>query len=105
MMLIDHQGALHGLASNITVVNTVGAGDASLAGYLAGLAAGADRASCLKNALIYASSAVGHETTLFEVDPSIADQVTVFADFDRDKQLSEPSISSKHLHRGVAATI
>jgi 1-phosphofructokinase len=103
MMLIDHLGALHGLASNITVVNTVGAGDASLAGYLAGLAAGADRAACLKSALIYASSAVGHETTLFEVDPAIADRVSVTADFDRDQQLSEPSIPNKHLHRSVAA--
>jgi 1-phosphofructokinase len=103
MMLIDREGALHGLAANITVVNTVGAGDASLAGYLAGLAAGADRATCLQGALTYASSAVGHETTLFEVDPSIAERVTVSADFDRDQQLSEPSIPTKRLHRSVAA--
>lgn len=102
MMLIDHQGALHGRASNIRVVNTVGAGDASLAGYLAGLAAGADRADCLRSALTYASSAVGHETTLFEVDPSIADRVTVSADFEPDVRLSEPSIPNKHLHRSVA---
>jgi 1-phosphofructokinase len=104
MMLIDREGALHGRASDITVVNTVGAGDASLAGYLAGLAAGADRAACLRSALTYASSAVGHETTLFEVDPSIAARVSVSADFDRDQQLSEPSIPNKRLHRTVAAS-
>jgi 1-phosphofructokinase len=103
MMLVDHEGALHGRASNIKVVNTVGAGDASLAGYLAGLDAGADRAACLQSALIYASSAVGHETTLFEVDPSIADRIAVSADFDPDGKLTESSLPNKHLHRSVAA--
>lgn len=94
MMLVDADGALHGRASGITVVNTVGAGDASLAGFLAGLASGADRAACLRSALTYASSAVGHETTHFEIDPSIAERITASSDFDYGLHLDEPSLST-----------
>lgn len=94
MMLVDADGALHGVATDITVVNTVGAGDASLAGYLAGLEQSLDRASCLASALTYASSAVGHETTLFDVDRRIAERVTVTAAFDPRYELSEPAIAS-----------
>lgn len=50
MMLVDADGAIHGVAAGITVVNAVGAGYASLAGYLAGLYQGLDRAACLASA-------------------------------------------------------
>ncbi len=93
MMLIDADGALHGRAAHITVVNTVGAGDASLAGYLAGLHKRLDRQSRLASALIYASSAVAHETTLFDVDAQIAERVTVTGAFDPASRLSEPGIA------------
>jgi 1-phosphofructokinase len=99
MMLVDADGALHGVATGITVVNAVGAGDASLAGYLAGLYQGLDRAACLASALTYASSAVGHETTLFDVDPSIAERVTVTNAFDPGHALSEPAIAPLRARR------
>jgi 1-phosphofructokinase len=92
MMLVDAEGALYGRAHGITVVNTVGAGDAALAGFLAGLAGGGDRAACLRSALNYASSAVGHETTLFEVDQSIAEKITASSDFDHGRRLAEPAL-------------
>ncbi|GAB2715417.1 1-phosphofructokinase family hexose kinase [Arthrobacter sp. efr-133-TYG-120] len=91
MMLIDADGAIHGKAAGITVVNTVGAGDAALAGYLAGLDQRLDRAACLASALTYASSAVGYGTTLFDVDPLIAERVTVTDTFDPGYILSEPA--------------
>ncbi|MBT8163451.1 MULTISPECIES: 1-phosphofructokinase family hexose kinase [Arthrobacter] len=93
MMLVDADGAIHGTATDIAVVNTVGAGDAALAGYLAGLDQRLDRAACLASALAYASSAVGHQTTLFDVDPHIAERVTVTDAFDRDRRLSEPALA------------
>lgn len=92
MMLVDADGALHGKAADVTVVNTVGAGDASLAGYLAGVDGGLDRAGRLSSALTYASSAVGHGTTLFDVDPRIAERVAVTEAFDSGYVLSEPAI-------------
>lgn len=46
-----------------------------------------------QRALTYASSAVGHETTLFDVDPSIAERVTVTSAFDPGHALSEPAIA------------
>ena len=93
-MLIDSAGALYGRAQNIPVVNTVGAGDAALAGYLAGFAQNRDRTARLHSALLYASSAVGHETTLFEVDSSISDRISVSKYFDSARKLTEPSLVS-----------
>ncbi|WP_186764137.1 1-phosphofructokinase family hexose kinase [Arthrobacter yangruifuii] len=110
MMLVDGAGALHGQADGVSVVNTVGAGDAALAGFLAGLAAEGGRAACLRSALLYASSAVGHETTLFEVDPSIAGRISVDADFNTALRLTEPSVgptpsATQSTNRTVAANI
>lgn len=91
MLLVDGEGALYGKATDIPVINTVGAGDASLAGFLAGLDGGAERAGCLRMSLLYASSAVGHETTLFTVDPSLDSNIHVTEDFDRHRALDEPA--------------
>jgi 1-phosphofructokinase len=92
MVLVDAEGALYGRATGVKVVNTVGAGDASLAGFLAGLAKRGTREACLRSALHYASSAVAHETTLFEVDPGIEDKITVSSDFEDERTLAEPSL-------------
>lgn len=91
MMLIDQQGAIYGRVSGVTVVNTVGAGDAALAGFLTGLAVGADRVDCLRAALTYASSAVEQETTLFEVDPGMAERTVITPAFDSREPLTEPA--------------
>jgi 1-phosphofructokinase len=66
----DLPQALHGTASVRRVVNTVGAGDAFLAGWLAAVQAGATGADALANALRFGATAVEHEGTLLGVpDP------------------------------------
>ncbi|HEV7418503.1 MAG TPA: hexose kinase [Mycobacterium sp.] len=61
---------LHGTAVARRVVNTVGAGDALLAGWLAALHAGATTADALATALRFGATAVEHEGTLLGVpDP------------------------------------
>jgi 1-phosphofructokinase len=61
---------LHGRAAARRVVNTVGAGDAFLAGWLAALDAGATPADALANALRFGATAVEQEGTLLGVpDP------------------------------------
>jgi 1-phosphofructokinase len=68
-LLVDADLAepLHGTAPARRVVNTVGAGDAFLAGYLAEPAGGAD---ALANALRFGAAAVEHDGTLLGVpDP------------------------------------
>jgi 1-phosphofructokinase len=61
---------LHGMAVARRVVNTVGAGDALLAGWLAALHSGATTADALANALRFGATAVEHDGTLLGVpDP------------------------------------
>jgi 1-phosphofructokinase len=61
---------LHGTAPARHVVNTVGAGDAFLAGWLAAVHAGATNADALANSLRFGATAVEHEGTLLAVpDP------------------------------------
>jgi len=61
---------LHGAAAVSRVVNTVGAGDAFLAGWLAAVDAGATSSDALANALRFGATAVEHEGTLLGVpDP------------------------------------
>lgn len=86
MMLVDEFGSLHAKAGKVKVVNAVGAGDASLAGFIAG---GSDRVESLKSAVLWGSSAVGHETTLFEVIEELESHIKVTDDFDRNTILSE----------------
>jgi 1-phosphofructokinase len=88
IMLVDDHGSLLAHASDISVVNAVGAGDAALAGFVAG---GPDREARLRNAVLWASSAVGQETTLFEVQRDLQSRIQVNADFSRERTLREPS--------------
>ena len=61
---------LHGTAAVHRVVNTVGAGDAFLAGWIAAVHAGATSEDALANALRFGATAVEHEGTLLGVpDP------------------------------------
>jgi 1-phosphofructokinase len=86
-VLVDGNGALHGRTAAVTAINTVGAGDAFLAGYLAADAnAAPDR---LASALRWGATAVQHQGTLLSrVDDSIPVQVTAA---DRNAPLSEPA--------------
>jgi 1-phosphofructokinase len=66
----DLSQPLHGIATASRVVNTVGAGDAFLAGWLAAVHAGATSADALANALRFGATAVEHVGTLLGVpDP------------------------------------
>jgi 1-phosphofructokinase len=68
-VLVDSQGALWGRAPVDTVVSTVGAGDAMLAGYLS---CRGDRSQALATALQWGAAAVQHEGTLFSPNTSRA---------------------------------
>jgi 1-phosphofructokinase len=62
---------LHGTAAARRVVNTVGAGDAFLAGWIAAVQGRAPSADALANALRFGATAVEHEGTLLGIpDPS-----------------------------------
>ena len=88
-VLVDGSGALHGRTAAVTAINTVGAGDAFLAGYLAADSNGlppADRVAC---ALRWGATAVQHQGTLFSrVDDRIRVHVTAT---DPHVALSEPA--------------
>jgi len=83
-VLVDGNGALHGRAAAVTAINTVGAGDAFLAGYLAADANASTPADRLACALQWGATAVQHQGTLLSrvddripvsvaaVDPSVA---------------------------------
>jgi len=73
-VLIDHDGVLYGRVRDVVVANAVGAGDALLAGFVAQRD---DRVSRLTRALVWASSSVQSESTLFAVDPDIEARVTI----------------------------
>ena len=71
-VLVDRSGALHGTAPVPRVINTVGAGDALLAGYLHALHADpAARESALASGLRWGAVAVQHPGTTF---PGLTDE-------------------------------
>lgn len=89
-LLVDEEGALYAHATDVPFVNSVGAGDALLAGFFAGQSSRSDR---LANAVLWASSAVAHHTTLFPVRQDLADRIGVAELTDVDQRLSEPSVA------------
>jgi 1-phosphofructokinase len=73
-VLVDGDGALYGRTADVTAVNTVGAGDAFLAGYLAADANSSLPADRLAVALRWGATAVQHQGTLF---PRVDDHIPV----------------------------
>ncbi len=77
-VLVDADMALYGQAAASRVVNTAGAGDAFLAGYLA--AADCGPVACLESALRFGAAAVAHQGTLLTqppTGPAVAGSVSV----------------------------
>jgi 1-phosphofructokinase len=88
-VLVDGGGALYGRTAAVTAINTVGAGDAFLAGYLAADANASSPADRLAVALRWGATAVQHQGTLFSrVDDSI--RVSIAA-VDPSVTLTEPA--------------
>jgi 1-phosphofructokinase len=88
-VLADGNGALHGRTAAITAINTVGAGDAFLAGYLAADANASPPADRLVAALRWGATAVQHHGTLF---PRVDDRIPVgVTAADANVTLSEPA--------------
>jgi 1-phosphofructokinase len=88
-VLVDGNGALHGRTATVTAINTVGAGDAFLAGYLAADASASLPADRLASALRWGATAVQHQGTLLSrVDDRIPVHVTAA---DPNVTLSEPA--------------
>jgi len=87
-LLVDDEGALHARATDIPFVNSVGAGDALLAGFFGG---GKTREERLAKAVLWASSAVAHNTTLFPIRQDLAERITVGELTTPEQPLSETS--------------
>jgi 1-phosphofructokinase len=88
-VLVDRNGALHGRTAAVTAINTVGAGDAFLAGYLAADANASLPADRLALALRWGATAVQQQGTLLSrVDDRSSVNVTAA---DPKVALSEPA--------------
>jgi hypothetical protein len=87
---VDGNGALHGRTAAVTAINTVGAGDAFMAGYFAAVAnASLPPTDRLASALRWGATAVQHQGTLLSrVDDRIPVHVTAA---DPNVVLSEPA--------------
>jgi 1-phosphofructokinase len=83
-ILVDEVGATHSVCAVETVVSAVGAGDATLAGFLAG---GADRLTRIRTALQWGAAAVQHEGTLFHA-AGTSDLAPVTSHVERSRRLS-----------------
>lgn len=90
-LLVSADQILQATALNVPVVNTVGAGDALLAGFAAATVAGRSDAERLRQAVAWASSAVASPTTAFNVDPTAADSVHVQELTTPETPLREPA--------------
>jgi 1-phosphofructokinase len=87
-LLVDDEGVLYARTTDIPFVNSVGAGDALLAGFFGG---GQTRQERLAMAMLWASSAVAHHTTLFPIRADLADRIAVQELTTPDQVLAEPS--------------
>lgn len=83
-ILVDETGGLHGEAPVAKVVSAVGAGDALLAGFLAG---GGNGKEALREGLTWAAAAVQHEGTLFSRTSSTF-TVTIQAEIERTRPVT-----------------
>jgi len=92
-LLLDPAGALHGVAPVARVVNTVGAGDSFLAGYLHARHRGeGTREDALATALRWGAIAVQHRGTVFPgVDPEAAEIAVRLNPVDPNAHLTEPA--------------
>lgn len=90
-LYVDRERMLFGAAMPTRVVNTVGAGDALLAGFLGGEPNGlaGDPAVRLARGLAWAAAAVAHPTTQFPV-PGEGRSLPAVAAADPSRALSEP---------------
>jgi 1-phosphofructokinase len=88
-ILVDGNGALHGRTAAVHAINTVGAGDAFLAGYLAADASALPPADRLAWAVRWGATAVQQQGTLFA---RVDDDIPVYvAAADPSVTLSEPA--------------
>lgn len=88
-MYVDERLALLATARDIPVVDSAGAGDALLAGFVAVDAEPAER---LRQAVLWASSAVAQESTCFPIRPEFEERITVEEFAGGDAPLSEPAL-------------
>jgi 1-phosphofructokinase len=87
-LLVDGEGVLYARGTDIPFVNSVGAGDALLAGFFGG---GQTRQERLATAMLWASSAVAHHTTLFPIREDLAERIAVYELTTPEQLLAEPS--------------
>lgn len=88
-LFVNSQVSILGGVSGVEVKNTVGSGDALLAGFLEGYSSpNLDYPERLSTALVWASSSVQSSTTSFEIDRAFESETTVSEDFDREQVLS-----------------
>ncbi|MFV0406485.1 MAG: 1-phosphofructokinase family hexose kinase [Propioniciclava sp.] len=83
------EAVIHAYAVGTPVVNSVGAGDALLAGFIGG---GPDLEDRVRTAVLWATSAVAYPTTLFPIRPEFAHAITLTAEPDRAMPLTEPHL-------------
>ena len=82
----DDEHSLYGSVTGVTPVNSVGAGDGLLAGFIADPT---DQRASLERALVWGASAVQSPTTFFTVSESLFDGVSVSDTFDLDMPLRD----------------
>jgi 1-phosphofructokinase len=82
----DDNHSLYGFVTGVKPVNSVGAGDALLAGFIADPT---DQRASLERALVWGASAVQSPTTFFTVDHDLFAGVTVSEDFDPQRPLTD----------------
>ena len=87
-LLVTAEGVFRAVSRDIPVSNSVGAGDALLAGFIAG---GDFGPRSLETAALWAASAVSAATTLFPVREEFAERIAVAGDPDPAAALTEPS--------------
>jgi len=91
VVYVDAAHELYGVGGPVEVVNTVGAGDALLAGFVGGRARGLDVAGCLSTALAWAGAAVGTRSTHFAIPDAAATAAATITAVPAERALREPS--------------